>query len=84
MSKTKVTQKVVFLCYPCECVCVCMHVHACACVCMVVVLLIKDKSHKFEGQTVWECWRKRRGGNNVNIVHIYIYITLKDEFNLKK
>lgn len=60
----------------------CLRVCACACVYMVVGLLIKDKSHKFEGQTVWEGWRKRRGRNNVNIVHIYK--TLKDEFNLKK
>lgn len=53
---------------------VCLRVHACACacVCMVVGPLIKDKSHKFERQTVWEGWRKRRAGNNVNIVHIYI------------
>lgn len=27
-----------------------VHACACACVCMVVGLLIKDKSHKFEGQ----------------------------------
>lgn len=33
---------------------------------------------------MWEGWRKRRAGNNVNIVHIYIYKTLKDEFNFKK